>query len=266
MKKKTLAAVVLALAVVTAPAFSGAVYADEVVSPIGAPSAPPSGCVGDCPPDSSGDPTAGSDVSTDVPPSDTSGDTSGSTPAGSGDTSGSTPAGSGDTTPTPTPTPEPTSDDTSVVDPAVGLDVTLDLAVGDFVEGATVAVNGARMLVGSPWDFTVRSTPKTLVSGKVGVAGTVNATAAIPAGLEAGWHTLTLMGTSADGGIFKRVVRFEVGSDGRLASAVQVLALEAVPAALASTGTETALPLGLGILALLAGTTLMVFRRKRVTA
>jgi LPXTG-motif cell wall-anchored protein len=86
----------------------------------------------------------------------------------------------------------------------------------------------------------------------------------IPDGLEVGWHTLTLTGTAEDGTVYERVVRFEISAEGTLASEIEVLELTEV--VLAATGAETALPFGLGILALLAGATLLVLRRKRVTA
>lgn len=156
---------------------------------------------------------------------------------------------------------------------ALGLDITLDLAVGDVVAGSAVDATGYGMKAASPWDLVLRSTPVTLDFGSVDGTGSVTVSAVIPDGLEVGWHSLTLTGTAEDGTIYERVVRFEIAADGTLASEIEVLDLAAVAAdvaavepVLAATGVETAAPFGLAVLALLAGATLVVVRRKRVNA
>jgi LPXTG-motif cell wall-anchored protein len=136
-----------------------------------------------------------------------------------------------------------------------------------------VDATGYGMKAASPWDLVLRSTPVTLDFGSVDGTGSVTVSAVIPDGLEVGWHSLTLTGTAEDGTIYERVVRFEIAADGTLASEIEVLDLAAVAAdvaavepVLAATGVETAAPFGLAVLALLAGATLVVVRRKRVNA
>jgi|GEM_PF-1144822 len=152
----------------------------------------------------------------------------------------------------------------------LGLDITLDLAVGDVVAGAPVDATGYGMKSDSPWDLVLRSTPVTLDFGRVDGTGSVTVSAVIPDGLEVGWHSLTLTGTAEDGTTYERVVRFEIAADGTLASDIEVLDLAKVAVvadpALAATGVEAAVPFGLAVLALLAGATLVVVRRKRANA
>jgi LPXTG-motif cell wall-anchored protein len=154
--------------------------------------------------------------------------------------------------------------------PSIGLDIVLDLAVGDVVAGAAVEATGSGMKADSPWNLVLRSTPVTLDFGLVGGAGSVTVSATIPDGLSVGWHSLTLTGTAADGTTYERVVRFEIGADGTLASEIEVLDVAEAEAladpTLAATGAEAALPFGLAVLALLAGATLVVVRRKRANA
>lgn len=100
------------------------------------------------------------------------------------------------------------------------LDLTLDLAVGDVVEGAPVNVSASGLQPGSAWDLVLRSTPQTIDMGTVGADGLILSSVAIPAGLEPGWHSLTLTGTGADGIAYVRVAHFLISADGTLAQDV----------------------------------------------
>lgn len=144
--------------------------------------------------------------------------------------------------------------------PVFDLGLNLDLAVGEVVAGSSVTAEASGLLAGSAWNLVLRSTPITLDLGTVGDGGSVLTTVTIPEGLEAGWHSITLTGTSADGVAYERVVRFEIASDGTLAS-TPVLG-EITVVALASTGNNPVLPLGLGVLVLLAGVAAVVVRRQ----
>lgn len=97
--------------------------------------------------------------------------------------------------------------------------LSLDLAVGEPTAEAPVEYATTGLAPGSSWDLVVRSNPQTLVDGTVGGAGSVLGTAAIPAGLAPGWHSLTFSGTSVNGGFVSTTVWFEVAVDGTLLKA-----------------------------------------------
>ena len=106
----------------------------------------------------------------------------------------------------------------------------------------------------------VHSTTVIIASGNVASDGTVNYTAAIPSGLEAGWHTIIFTSTAADGSSFTSTYFFKVGGDGTLLSTS-----ETTPAELAYTGNSDVTKLwGEASLALIGfGILLFIRQRKR---
>lgn len=99
--------------------------------------------------------------------------------------------------------------------PAIHLD--LQANVGDRVSGAPVVVGGEGLSAGSSMTLVVRSTPQTLVSGRVSSLGNFSTRASLPA-LSPGSHTLTLTGTAPDGAVLTLVQGFVVGADGTFTS------------------------------------------------
>ena len=99
--------------------------------------------------------------------------------------------------------------------PAIHLD--LQANVGDRVAGAPVIVGGEGLSAGSSLTLVVRSTPQTLVSGRVSSLGNFSTRASLPA-LSPGSHTLTLTGTAPDGAVLTLVQGFVVGADGTFTS------------------------------------------------
>ena len=168
----------------------------------------------------------------------------------------------------PTDTPTDTPTDNPV---AAALTLDLDLAIGDVVAGSTVTVSAVGLLAESAYTVVVRSTPVTIAFGSASLDGTVTGTGVMPAGMEAGAHTVTFSGTAADGSALSSVVYFTVGAGGIVTylSSVEADAASAVTAAaaasLASTGFAGA-PLGVAALLLLVAGAALVVRRRRVAA
>ncbi len=127
------------------------------------------------------------------------------------------------------------------------LDLDLALEVGDTVAGADVNVSASGLQPATDWNLVLRSTPITLDFGTVGDGGSVSSTVTIPAGLEPGWHTLTLTGTGADGKTYQRVASFLIASDGTLGEAV--VYGEVTEVALVDTGLAAAGIVGVSLLA-----------------
>lgn len=139
--------------------------------------------------------------------------------------------------------------------------LSLDLAVGEAIEGAPVYAEASGLKPDTEWTLTLRSTPIVLDEGVVGNAGAILASVEIPAGLEPGTHTLTVVGTSSDGKTYKRVLTFVIDEGGLLESEPVLGELEEVT--LADTGVDGGL-LGLIAASLFAagGIALAVRRRK----
>lgn len=119
--------------------------------------------------------------------------------------------------------------------------------VGDLVAGSTVAIVADGLATTASYEVVLRSTPQTLASG-VAVAGAVNTSVTIPAGLEAGWHSLTFTSTAADGTAVSNVLYFEISSTGVLLETTSTK-----PAALSDTGFSASAYLMLGLMLTLAG-------------
>jgi hypothetical protein len=168
-----------------------------------------------------------------------------------------TPTPTPEPTPTPTPTPEPTPTPTPTPAPVViEYDLELLAEIGDNSEGAEAGYSAKGLLSGSTWTLTLRSTPQVLATGITPASGIISGTVVIPAGLEAGWHSLTLTGTDLNGNPISDVVWFEVDAAGIIIAEAERLA---------DTGSKlNELMLGLagGIATIVMGLMLLAIRRR----
>ncbi|MDJ0348778.1 hypothetical protein [Cryobacterium sp. PH29-G1] len=179
----------------------------------------------------------------------------------------------------------------TVINEPVAADLTLNASVGALIAGSDITYSASGLQDGAAWTLTLRSTPQVIGNGFVTSTGTVSGVATIPAGLETGWHSITLDSTDNTGTTLSRVVYFEIDAAGQLLSsnytgipvetaapvdtivdaavaATTVTAVPAVEAELAATGFSGSTG-ALGALALtLAGVLLFgaALRRKHRTA
>lgn len=144
----------------------------------------------------------------------------------------------------------------------------LDARVGDPVANAPVLFSSTGLQPGSNWDLVVRSTPQTLASGTTAGTGGLSGTALIPSGLPAGWHTLTLSGTSLRGGLVSKTIWFEVAANGTLLAtqSTQPSSDDSTDAnrngALSSTGASVSMYLVFAGMSALFGAALIASRRR----
>jgi len=163
----------------------------------------------------------------------------------------------------------------TVLPPEPSASIALDAAVGDEVAGATADVDGTGLAPGSSYQVVVESTPQTIGSGTIGADYLLDDTVTLPAGLEAGWHRLSLSGTFAGATTLTRELWFQVADDGTLAATSETAPVDpgdpdpagpgsggtgpddtTTPSgddALAGTGADVTGPLGLALLLLVAG-------------
>jgi uncharacterized repeat protein (TIGR02543 family) len=137
--------------------------------------------------------------------------------------------------------------------------LTLGATTGGVVAGSTVAITASGLQSTAAYTVVVQSTPQTIGSGNA-VGGAVNSSVTIPAGLEAGWHTLTFTSTAADGSAVESKVYFQVSASGTLLATTST-----IPAALANTGFDGVPYLASGVLLALAGAVLLLIARRRKT-
>lgn len=104
--------------------------------------------------------------------------------------------------------------------PANGISspIQIEAVAGQAVTGAKVNVIVSGLKEGAAWDVTVRSTPIIVGSGTIAFGGQLAQTVAIPAGLAAGSHSITVTSTRADGTPFSSVLYFTVSASGTLVS------------------------------------------------
>jgi hypothetical protein len=143
-------------------------------------------------------------------------------------------------------------------------DLELLADIGDAAEGSEAEYSAVGLEEGSTWTLTLRSTPQVLATGTVPNGGEIGGYVVIPAGLEAGWHSLTLSGTDINGDDFTDVVWFELDSDGII---LAISEFEPV-VALASTGANDnglATTLAGSVAALLVGFLLVTARRRKAS-
>jgi uncharacterized repeat protein (TIGR02543 family) len=149
-----------------------------------------------------------------------------------------------------------TENGSDVVIPAAAT-LTLSASVGELVAGSSVTVSANGLQPTAAYTLVVRSTPQTIASGNA-VAGVVNTSGTLPAGLEAGWHTVTFSSTAADGQALSSVVYFKLSASGVLLSSTTT-----IPAELANTGAPIAQYLGAGVMLFLAGGIVLTVARVR---
>lgn len=95
--------------------------------------------------------------------------------------------------------------------PAIHLD--LQATVGQQVTGRTVVVGGQGLAPGSTMTLIVRSTPQTLVTGRVNSLGNFSTKINLPA-LAPGSHALTLTGTAPNGSLVTLTQGFTISATG----------------------------------------------------
>ena len=147
---------------------------------------------------------------------------------------------------------------TEIIKASTSADLGLEVAVGGVVAGSESFYVADGLLVGANWTLTVRSTPQVIASGTVPVNGAIGGLATIPSGLEAGWHSLTLVSTDYAGNSVSKVVWFEISANGTL-----VATSNTEPSVLAYTGSNIALAAGGAFALLIAGAGVMLVARRR---
>lgn len=141
----------------------------------------------------------------------------------------------------------------------LGLDLSLDAAVGEIVPGADVILQGGGLIANSPLELVMRSTPIIidLDGERADGSGNFNFPVELPDPIEPGQHSLTLTGYKPDGSPISDVLYFEIGENGEL--------LWSRMGELADTGADSgqlALLGGLAALSMVAGAAVVVRRRK----
>lgn len=149
---------------------------------------------------------------------------------------------------------------------APAMSLNLDLAQGDEVANSEVDFGASGLKSNSPWSLVLRSTPQTLSSGTYS-GSVVSGSAQIPAGLSAGWHSITLSGLSPTGTTISHAVWFEVSSSGALlrtspTDPTEVSSDAAVTSALPLTGQSHKPLITIGALFLSAGLLLTLAWRR----
>jgi hypothetical protein len=147
----------------------------------------------------------------------------------------------------------------SVLEPSAEL--TLNFSVGS--SDLTLGASAAGLAPGSGWSLELHSTPTVIGSGVVAGDGTFFSTVRIPAGTPAGAHELILSGVSPSGVAVTAHAWFTLGRNGRIL-AISLIGPTPELAALASTGApDVSGAVLVALLALLAGTGMLVIRRRR---
>lgn len=100
-------------------------------------------------------------------------------------------------------------------EPAAAVTLTLSANIGSPIVGSNADVTATGLRTNSSYELVVRSTPQTIATG-LAVNGVANISAPLPSNLEAGWHSLTFIGTSADGTPTTSILYFKISSSGML--------------------------------------------------
>lgn len=164
----------------------------------------------------------------------------------------------------PTSSPSPTSNETSSASPAsttpvAATTISLGASIGQPVAGSVVDVTADGLKANSDYSLVVRSTPKTLASGTTS-GSSLALSAKIPSGLEAGWHSLTFSSTASNGNAVVSTLYFEVSSKGTLVQSTGVEPAE--HKRLAKTGADVANQIGIAVLLLIVGFSMLFGARK----
>jgi hypothetical protein len=102
------------------------------------------------------------------------------------------------------------------VDTAGTTALALGADIGEPVAGSEFSYRADDLQDGAAYEFILRSTPQLLKSGTVPAGNTINGSVAIPSGLEAGWHSITLNSTDYRGAAVSRAMYFKISPSGLL--------------------------------------------------
>lgn len=141
--------------------------------------------------------------------------------------------------------------------PGSTLTLTPKFRVGDRLPQASVDLNGTGLAANSAWHAEIHSSPQTFASGITDSSGNFSNTGQLPANLATGQHEIILYGTTPSGDTWTRVLYVTINGNSVVTAIWNADSL-------AETGSNLALPLGAAMLALLAGTVLVVRRRAAV--
>jgi hypothetical protein len=123
-------------------------------------------------------------------------------------------------------------------------------ATSTVAPGKTVTVSGSGYAPNSTVTLAIYSTPQVLTTVVTDASGNFTATVTVPAGLEAGNHTLVASGVDSSGTVRYVNLAVTVSSSGK--------------ATLAYTGVDVALPSVVGLGAVFLGVGLIVVRRRAI--
>jgi hypothetical protein len=137
------------------------------------------------------------------------------------------------------------------------LDLELKFAPGTDITDAKTEISADGLQVGSTYTLYIHSTPILLYSAIVDATGGFTWLVTLPANTPAGAHELILTGVAPDGTVMTAHAWFTLRADGTI-GAVSYLG----PLALAFTGSEPLLPLGIASLLILGG--YLAMRRAKV--
>ena len=138
------------------------------------------------------------------------------------------------------------------------LDLELKFAAGTTIGDAKTEISADGLQVGSTYTLYLHSTPILLYSAIVDATGGFTWLVTLPANTPVGAHELILTGVAPDGTVMTARAWFTLRADGTI-GAVSYLG----PLALAFTGSEPLLPLGVASLLILGG--YLALRRVRVS-
>ena len=143
--------------------------------------------------------------------------------------------------------------------PEAELDV--DFGSGDTAAGADFDFDIDGAAPGAAWSVTVNSTPVVVASGLTSVTGTASGSASIPLSIGAGAHSIVLTTLAADGSTITTTVWFTVLRNGTIGAVSLLGPLAYTEAALAGTGVDPMLPVGVAALLLFLGFAVLRTRR-----
>lgn len=141
------------------------------------------------------------------------------------------------------------------------IDLKLEFEVGATInDDLSVLVSGTGLKEGSEYTVVVESTPRTIASGLVGSNNSFVTRAYLPRDLEAGFHSITVYGTSMTNGLLSDSAYFRINNSGRVLAVSDTAAIgDEIPL----TGTQISFLVIVSLGMIGAGSVLLV-RRKSV--